>query len=101
MCTVFCYCRSGREAWRLWKEFLLEKEKVNQHRMNNAKWQTLENGEKIQIIEEVDTINEKAQNPKNDFVKTGFTLINRENYYFVTNNNNTKYYNKEGKLCNI
>ncbi len=45
------------------------------------------------------TLKEKATTSRGKSIKTGFKIIKGNRYYFVTVKNNTKYYNKDGKLA--
>ncbi|QTD38871.1 M56 family metallopeptidase [Polaribacter batillariae] len=48
----------------------------------------------------IETIYEQAYTNQDKKIETGFTKIKKQNYYYVKVDNNTKYYNKDGKLTN-
>ncbi|MCI2228970.1 M56 family metallopeptidase [Polaribacter sp. MSW13] len=75
-------------------------EYIETEKLKSAKWQKLPNGENIKIIENtpLKIIREQANSTKEDKIETGFKDINNKKYYFVTVNNKTKFYNKDGKL---
>ena len=60
--------------------------------------QRVEAQEKITENSPIETIEEQVFSPKGEKTNTGFINLNSKNYFFVSINSNTKYYNKEGKL---